>query len=358
MPRAGASRASWTVTHFLKMGKQGFLLMWADEALGGAGVRDLRFEQILQEENVRHGDVGFFQNAHSMIVAPYIDRFGTVEQQMRYLPGAISGETILAIAMTEPDAGSDLAAIKTSATDKGDHWLLNGAKTYISNGILADLVVVAARTGNERRGQIGLFLVDASLPGFRRGRNLKKIGLHAQDTAELFFDDVKLPKDSLLGDPGKGFAYMAECLAVERLMSAITSIAHAQTAFDLTLDFVRERHAFGRPIGAFQNTRFAMADLRARLDAVQCYVDQCVMLGNGEALTAEAACAAKMLTSDLENEVVDTCVQFHGGAGYMEEYRIARMYCDARISRIYAGANEIMKEVIARGLGLDEREWT
>ena len=343
---------------FQALGEQGFLLMWAGEEYGGAGVRDIRYDQILQEETIRHGDVGFFHNAHSMLVGPYLDRYATPEQKQRFLPPAVRGDAILAIAMTEPGTGSDLAAIRTRAEDKGDHWLLNGAKTYISNGILADLVVVAARTEPEQRHGISLFVVERGMAGFERGRKLKKMGLHAQDTAELFFDDVRVPKETVLGAEGQGFRLMADCLAVERLMSAITSIAHAQVAFDITLEYVKERRAFGRPIGAFQNTRFVMADLRARLDAVQSMVDQCVMLANDHALDAEAASGAKLVASELEGEVLDTCVQLHGGAGYMEEYRICRMYTDARISRVYAGTSEIMKEIIGRGLGLDERRLT
>ncbi|TYK57882.1 acyl-CoA dehydrogenase family protein [Pseudomonas synxantha] len=341
---------------FLKAGAQGYLLMWAEEEYGGLGLRDLRFEQVLVEENVRHGDIGFFQGTHSMLVGPYLDKFATSTQKHRYLPGAISGETILAIAMTEPNAGSDLAGMKTRAEDKGDHWLLNGSKTYISNGILADLVVVAARTNQQNRHGISLFLVERGMPGFERGRKLKKMGLHVQDTAELFFDNLKLPKENLLGELDQGFSYLAQCLAVERLMSSITSIAHAQVAFDITLEFVKERRAFGKPIGALQNTRFTLAKLRAQIDALQSYVDQAVLLANEGQLSAEAASAAKLLTSELEGQVMDACVQLHGGAGYMDEYRISRMFTDARISRIYAGASEIMKEIIGRGLGLDPRQ--
>ncbi|CAB3773346.1 acyl-CoA dehydrogenase [Burkholderia paludis] len=329
--------------------------MWAEEEYGGLGLRDLRYEQILIEENVRYGDIGFFQGTHSILVGAYFDKFANHEQKLKYLPNAISGETILAIAMTEPDAGSDLAAIKTRAEDHGDHWLLNGAKTFISNGILADTVVVAARTHSENRAGISLFIVERGMPGFERGRKLKKMGLHVQDTAELFFNDVKLPKESLLGELDQGFVHMARCLAVERLMSAITSIAHAQVAFDTTLEYVKERRAFGKPLGALQNTRLTMAGLRAQIDALQTYVDQLVVAANEGALSAEQASSAKLLTSELEGRVMDACLQLHGGAGYMDEYRISHMYADARISRIYAGATEIMKEIIGRGLGLDAR---
>ncbi|WP_118137091.1 acyl-CoA dehydrogenase family protein [Oceanicella sp. SM1341] len=343
---------------FLRMGAEGYLCMWAGEEHGGLGITDLRFDQVLQEETVRLTDPGFFHNAHSRLVGPYLERLATPAQKARFLPGAVRGETILGIALTEPDAGSDLAAIRTRADEQPDgSWRLDGAKTYISNGVIGDLFVVAARTG-EARGRIGLFLVTSDMAGFSRGRHLKKIGLHAQDTAELRFDAVRVPAENLLGDPTRGFAYMAECLAVERLMSAITSIAHAQAAFELTCAFILERRAFGKPIAAFQNTRFRMAEMRAELDAAQSFVDRCVCLANESRLSAEAAAAAKLATSETEGRVIDQCVQFHGGAGYMEEYRIARMYADARISRVYAGASEIMLEIIGRGLGLGERDLT
>ncbi|MNP09616.1 Acyl-CoA dehydrogenase [compost metagenome] len=341
---------------FLKAGAQGYLLMWAEEEFGGLGLRDLRYEQILVEENVRHGDIAFFQGTHSMLVGAYLDKFANTEQKMRFLPAAISGKSILAIAMTEPNAGSDLAGIRTRAEDMGDHWLLNGAKTYISNGIHADVVIVAARTDPNVRHSIGLFVVERDMPGFVRGQKLKKMGLHGQDTAELFFDNVRVPKENLLGDPSRGFAYMAQCLAIERLQVAIGSIAAAQVAFDLTLDYVKERRAFGKTLGVLQHVRFTLAELCAEIDTVQCYIDQCVLLGNAGRLSAEHASAAKLLASELEGKVVDRCVQLHGGAGYMDEYRISRLYTDARVSRIFAGANEIMLEIIGRGLGLDERK--
>jgi alkylation response protein AidB-like acyl-CoA dehydrogenase len=341
---------------WLKAGAQGYLLMWADEAYGGAGIKDLRFEQIVHEENIRSGEVGFYTGLHSMIVAPYIDRIGTAEQKQRWLAPAVRGEKILAIAMTEPSAGSDLAGTKTRAEDRGDHWLLNGSKTYISNGLISDLIIVAAHTDPNRQHSMGLFVVERDMPGFERGKKLAKMGQHAQDTAELFFDNVKIPKENVLGDTGRGFHNMAQFLPTERLFAAVGSMAAAQTAFDITLQWVKERRAFGKPIGAFQNTRFKMADLRAQLDMAQTFLDQCVILANTEELTTEVASEAKMLASDLEGRVMDECVQLHGGAGYMEEYRICRMYTDSRITRIFAGTNEIMKEIIGRGLGLDERK--
>ena len=341
---------------YLKAGEQGLLCVFADEKYGGAGIEDLRFDQIIVEENMRHGDIGFYINLHNDLVAPYIHKLGNDEQKDRFMPGIVSGETILAVAMTEPSTGSDLAGMKTRAVNKGDYWLLNGSKTYISNGILGDVVVVAARTDPDRPHGISLFIVERGMEGFERGRNLDKMGLKSQDTAELFFNDVKIPNENLLGEAGQGFKYLAQMLAQERVFAAIGFMATAQTAFDLTLQYVKERRAFGRPIGSFQNTRFKMAQMRAELDMAQTFVDQCVILLNDKALSAEDASAAKLLSSELEGRVMDQCVQFHGGAGYMEEYRISRMYTDARISRIFAGTSEIMLEIIGRGLGLDERK--
>jgi acyl-CoA dehydrogenase len=340
---------------FLKAGEQGYLLMYADPEYGGAGVADFRYEQIVYEENVRHGEIGFYINLHSGLVGPYLNKLGTPEQKARFLPGCISGETILAVAMTEPGTGSDLAGMKTRAEDKGDHWVLNGSKTYISNGYLADLVVVAARTSAEKHG-IGLFLVERGMKGFERGRRLSKMGLSAQDTSELFFEDVIIPKENVLGDPTSGFRNLAQFLAGERLIAGIGAIAAAQEAFDITLDYVMQRKAFGKPIGTFQNSRFVMAQLRSELDAVQTFIDQCALLYNDARLPSEVAASVKLLATELEGKVMDACVQLHGGAGYMDEYRISRMYTDARVSRIFAGTSEIMKEIIGRGLGLDERK--
>jgi long-chain-acyl-CoA dehydrogenase len=341
---------------FVRAGEQGYLLMWAPESYGGLGVEDLRYEQVLQEENYRQGDPGLCLTLHSRVVAPYVGKHGTAAQKRRWLPPAARGEKIFAVAMTEPNAGSDLGAMRTKAVDCGDHWLLNGSKTYISNGLLADLVVVAARTAEGPARSIGLFVVEAEMAGFRRGRKLEKLGLDAQDTAEMFFDDVRVPKENVLGDPAKGFHYLAAALAEERLQIAIGAAAHAQVAFELTLGFVKERKAFGRPIGTFQDPRFRLARMRAEIDAIQSYVDQCVMLANVGRLTAEVASGAKMLATELEGRVIDDCLQLHGGAGYMEEYRICRMYRDARVTRIFGGANEIMAEIIGRKLGLDERK--
>lgn len=246
--------------------------------------------------------------------------------------------------------------MSTYAEEKRDHWALNGAKTFISNGILADVVIVAARTDPASSHGLGLFLVERGMEGFERGRRLAKMGLKSQDTAELFFANVKVPKENVLGDPTAGFLYLSQFLPRERLVGAVGFMAAAQTAFDITLDYVRERRAFGKPIGAFQNSRFRMAEMRAELDALQTFVDQCVLLFNAKELTAEDAAKCKLLSSELEGRVVDTCVQLHGGAGYMDEFRISRMYTDARIDRIFAGTSEIMKEIIGRSLGLDDRK--
>jgi acyl-CoA dehydrogenase len=341
---------------FTKAGANGLLCTWAEEQYGGLGIKDFRFEQIIMEENTRHGDLGFYLHLHSNLVAPYIAKLGTDEQKTRFMPGIVSGEKILAVAMTEPGTGSDLAGMKSRAVDMGDHWVLNGSKTYISNGILADVVVVAARTDPESSHGLGLFLVERGMEGFERGRKLKKMGLKAQDTAELFFNDVKIPKANVIGDATMGFKYLARFLAQERLVAAIIFQTTAQVAFDITLEYVKDRKAFGQPIGTFQNSRFKMAEMKAELDAMQCYIDQSVLLLNNDELTADDAAAAKLLTSELEARVVDQCLQLHGGAGYMEEYRICRIYQDARISRIFGGTSEIMKEIIGRSLGLDDRK--
>ncbi len=343
---------------YLKAGEHGYLLMWAPEELGGAGVQDFRYEQVLIEENIRHGDPCFYLNLHSRLVAPYIGHLGSEEQKQRFLPACARGEKILGIAMTEPGAGSDIAGMKMRAEDKGDHWLLNGSKTYISNGQLADVVIVAARTVPDQRYGIGLFLVERGMEGFARGRNLKKIGLHAQDTSELFFKDVKVPKENVLGDPINGFRYLTHFLAEERLIGAVQYMTGAQLAWDITLEWVKERRMFGKPLGAMQNTRFKLAELRAHIDALQTFVDVCVMEHVNGRLSAELAAEAKLIASELEFRTADECLQLHGGAGYMEEYRIARIFTDARVSRIYAGTSEIMKEIISRGFGLDDRKMT
>jgi len=341
---------------YQKAGEMGLLLMWADEEYGGAGVADFRYEQILIEENAKYGDAGFFMTLHNRLVGPYIGELGTDEQKQRWLPRCITGEHILAIAITEPGAGSDVAGLRTRAEDKGDHYLLNGSKTYISNGINADLVIVVARTDPGGNRGLSLFVVERGMEGFERGRNLRKMGLKSQDTAELFFNNVKIPKDNLLGKLNRGFYHLMHFLAEERLLGAVGYTAVANAAFDLTIDYIGERKAFGQTIADFQNTRFKMADMRMQIDIAQSFVDQCVLEQNKGELGAEDAAKAKLFNSELEGRVVDDCVQLHGGAGYMDEYPICRMYLNARISRIYAGSSEIMREIIARSIGLDPRK--
>lgn len=334
---------------FRRAGERGFLMVWPEEKYGGMGDNDFRFEQVIIEETcyARAGD--WYNSLHSRLVGPYFTRFGSDEQCQRFLPRCVSGECILAIAMTEPDAGSDLAGMRTAAVEDGDAWVLNGSKTYISNGINADAVIVAAKTDPHNNPHaMTLFIVERGMPGFERGRNLKKMGLKAQDTAELFFNDVRVPKANVLGEPGKGFIYLMEGLAEERLMGAAGYIASAQLSWDLTAAFVQERKAFGKPLAAFQNTQFQLADLRSRLDITQSYVDQCVEAFNAGALTAVDAAKAKLATSELQVEAAEIGVQLHGGAGYMDEYPISRQYTDARVSTIYAGSSEVMKIIISR----------
>ena len=341
---------------FLKAGEQGLLLMWADEKYGGAGVPDFRYEQVLIEENAHYGDAGFFMTLHSRLVGPYIGELGTDEQKARWLPKCVSGEHILAVAISEPGAGSDVAGLRTRAEDKGDHYLLNGSKTYISNGINADLVVVVARTDPDQRHGLSLFVVERGMEGFERGRNLKKMGLKSQDTAELYFNNVKVPKENLLGELHRGFYHLMHFLAEERLLGAVGYLASAEAAFNLTMDYVRERKAFGQTIADFQNTRFKLADMRTQIDVAQAFIDQCVLEHDEGGLTADNAAKAKLHTSELEGRVTDEAVQLHGGAGYMEEYEVCRLYLNARVSRIYAGSSEVMREIIARSIGLDPRK--
>jgi acyl-CoA dehydrogenase len=336
---------------FTKAGEMGFLMIWPDEQYGGMGDSDFRFEQIIMEEIAAALVTDWYAVLHSRLVGPYFTRFGSDEQKARFLPKCISGEAILAVAMTEPDAGSDLLGMRATAIDQGDHYLLNGSKTYISNGINADLVVVAAKTdpvNNPRH--LGLFVVERDMEGFERGRNLDKMGMKAQDTAELFFSNVKIPKENALGDPSKGMHYLMEGLAEERLIVTVQNIALARKAMDLTVQFVTERKLFGKQLCDYQNTQFKLAELQAELDMQQVYVDQCVAAFNAGQFSAEDAAKAKLLTSELLCKVADEGVQQHGGAGYMDEYPISRIYTDARISRIYAGTSEVMKLIIARDM--------
>lgn len=334
---------------FKKAGDQGFLMLWPGEEYGGMNDYDIRWEQVIIEELSYARASDWFGSLHSRIVGPYITRFGSKEQQDRYMPGAVGGDIILAIAMTEPDAGSNLAGMRTSAVEHDDHWVLNGQKTYISNGINCDLVVVAAKTDPDNNPHaMTLFLVESGFEGFDRGRNLKKLGLKAQDTAELFFNDCKVPKANVLGEVHKGFYYLMEGLAEERLLGAIGYLAAAQLSWDLTAAFVKERQVFGKPLAHMQNTQFKLAELRTELDITQSFVDQCTLAFNAGTLSPSDAAKAKLKTSELQQKVADDGLQLHGGAGFMDEYAISRQSADAKIATIYAGSSEIMKMIIGR----------
>ena len=334
---------------FTKAGEQGFLMIWPDEKYGGLGDNDFRYEQIIIEETARAGCGDWFNTLHSRLVGPYLQTFGTEEQRQRFLPKCVSGEYILAVAMTEPDAGSDLAGMRSTLKDAGDHLILNGSKTYISNGINADLVVVAAKPeGSDHSHAMTLVIVERGMDGFERGRNLEKMGLKGQDTAELFFNNVKIPKENVLGQEGKGFYQLMHGLAEERLLGGVGYLAEARRAFDITREFCLERKLFGQRLSDMQNTQFKMAEMDAEIDMAQVYVDYCVSLHNNGKLTAIEGAKVKLMTSEIQGRMVDLGVQLHGGAGYMGEYEISRMYTDARISRIYAGSSEVMKLIIGR----------
>lgn len=342
------AREAW-----LKAGAMGFLSMDVPETYGGLGVDDFRFHAIVSEELARASCNGVGFAIHTDMSVPYILRHGNDEQKRRWLPGAVDGTGIVAIAMTEPNAGSDLRGIRTTAIRDGDDFIINGQKTFISNGILADRVVVFAKTDPDAGSRgMSLFVVERGMDGFERGRNLEKAGLHAQDTAELYFDNVRVSAENLLGELGQGFFYLMHGLPRERLALAIGGMANAEAAFEWTLAYVKERTAFGRPIGAFQHSRFAMAEMKTELTIARTFVDDCIVALVEKRLSAEKAAMAKYWVTDLQNRVVDQCLQLHGGYGYMEEYPIARAWRDARVQRIYGGTNEIMKEVIGRSLGL------
>jgi alkylation response protein AidB-like acyl-CoA dehydrogenase len=341
---------------FAKAARQGLLAMAVPEAYGGAGVGDFRFNQIVVEEVAYAGVAGsgLGITLHNDICLPYFLAYCSEEQRARWLPGIADGSLITALAMTEPGIGSDLASMSATATRTEDeHYSVNGAKTFITNGINADLVIVALKTDpSERHRGISLLVIERGMEGFERGRNLQKVGMHAQDTAELFFADVPVPLANRLGEEGQGFSYLVANLAQERLSIAIAGVAAAQAALDWTLAYVKERTAFGTPVGSFQASRFALAEMKTEIELATAYVDQAVLaLGRGE-LSAEDAAGAKWWCTELQGRVVDRCVQLHGGYGYMLEYPIARAYADARVTRIYGGANEIMKEIVGRSLGV------
>ncbi len=341
------AREAW-----LAAGAGGHLCHSVPEEYGGAGVDDFRFPAILIEELAEGlaSGPGFY--IHSEMVVPYIQAHASAEQKQRWLPGCVDGSIITAVAMTEPGTGSDLAGIKTSAVRDGDDYILNGSKTFISNGQLADLVVVVARTSDDPHRGLTLFGVEADAAGFERGRNLDKIGLKAQDTSELFFNDVRLPEANRIGEEGAAFYYLMSGLERERMAMAVGAVATAEKAFQITLEYVKERTAFGRPIGRFQNSRFTMAEIATELEIARIFVDHCTMELVEGRLTADRAAMAKWWTTELQLKVVDRGVQLHGGYGFMTEYPIARMYIDSRGQTIYGGTTEIMKEIIGRGLGL------
>src|ERR671917_1571656 len=339
---------------WLAAGKAGLLGIDVPEEYGGGGVPDFRYNAVLTEELTRAGASGVGFPLQNDVVAPYLDRLATDEQKERWLPGFCSGELITAIAMTEPGAGSDLQGISTTARRDGDGWLLSGSKTFITNGINADLVIVVARTDPGAQGAKGLSLlvVERDMPGFTRGRNLAKIGLKAQDTAELYFDGVRVPAENLLGTENRGFAHLMENLPQERLSIAVGAVAAAEAVLEHTVEYVTGRTAFGRPVGSFQNSRFVLAELQTEVTIARTFVDECVrQLGSGE-LTAVDAAMAKYWTSELQNKVADRCLQLHGGYGYMDEYPVSKAWRDARIQPIYGGTNEIMREIVGRSMGL------
>jgi alkylation response protein AidB-like acyl-CoA dehydrogenase len=340
---------------FRRAGEAGFLGLQVGEEHGGADTEDFRFNAILAEEGFSRGLAGFAMavQIQNDVVLPYLTELTTPEQKDRWLPGVVSGEIITAIGMSEPGTGSDLAHLKTTAVRDGDHYVVNGAKTFITNGINADLVVCAVRTGTTgTHRDISILALEADTPGFSRGRNLQKLGLHSQDTAELFFSDMRVPVENLIGEEGQGFKYMMQRLPQERLTIAIASAAAAQGALQGTLDYVKERTAFGRPVGTFQNSRFELASCFGELQVTQAHIDAEILAHNQQDLSAEDAAIAKWWATEVQGRVVDRCLQLHGGYGYMLEYPIARFYADARINRIYGGPNEIMLEIVGRSMGL------
>ncbi len=333
-------------------GELGFLCPDVSEEYGGMGA-DFRYNTIVTEEVARVGASGLAFTLHSDVVAPYISSFGSEEQKKKWLPKAVSGECILAIAMTEPDTGSDLAAIKTTAIKDGDDYVLNGSKTFISNGQICDLVIVAAKTDpTQTHAGVSLFLVEADRAGFTRGKRLKKIGMHAQDTSEMHFEDCRVPASNMLGDEGAGFFYLMQKLQQERLVVAIGCVAGAESALEQTIKYCQERKAFGKPISKFQNTQFELAEMATQVEITRHFVDRLVHDHcEGKDVLTET-CMSKWWASDMLNEVVNRCLQLFGGYGYMLEYPIAKAYLDARVQSIFAGTNEIMKVIIAKKMGL------
>jgi alkylation response protein AidB-like acyl-CoA dehydrogenase len=338
---------------WLKAGKQGLLCFDVAEEYGGPGIDDFRFNMVMAEEQARVGASGPGFSVHTDIIVPYISSLGTEEQKQRWLPGCVTGEIITAIAMTEPGAGSDLQGIRTTAVDKGDHYILNGSKTFISNGILSDLVIVVARTDPDAGHKgISLLVVEEGMEGFTRGRNLEKVGMHAQDTAELSFEDVLVPKENLLGEEGSGFISLMMNLPQERLSIACMAAAAIENTLAMCLDYAKQREAFGKPIGKFQHNRFLIAEMATEARIARVYVDDCVRLHLEGNLDSVGASMAKWWTTELQIRLIDRGVQLHGGYGYMREYPIAQAFVDSRIQTIYGGTTEVQKEIIGRSLGL------
>ncbi|MGH3508868.1 MAG: acyl-CoA dehydrogenase family protein [Nocardioidaceae bacterium] len=341
-------RAVWA-----KAGAQGMLGLQLDEEYGGGGTRDFRYNVVIGEEMARRDVYGAAFTLFNDMIAPYFAALASDEQRARWFPKLAAGELIAAIAMTEPGAGSDLQGIRTTAVDKGDHFVLNGSKTFISNGILADLVVVVARTDPDGGAKgLSLLVVERGMTGFERGRNLDKIGQHAQDTAELFFDNVAVPRANLLGEEGQGFGYLMTNLPQERLSIAVSAAAGCEAVLEECLRYVKERQAFGRPIGSFQNTRFVLAEMATEAHIARVFVDDCIRRHLAGELDTSTASMAKWWTTELQKRVVDTGVQLFGGYGYMTEFPIARAFLNSRVQTIYGGTTEIQKEIIGRSLGL------
>jgi alkylation response protein AidB-like acyl-CoA dehydrogenase len=339
---------------WIEAGKQGFLGFEAPEEFGGAGIKDFRYNAILAQEIIAAGGSGLGFTLHNDVVLPYLLALGTDEQKRRWLPGFCSGELITAIAMTEPGAGSDLQGITTTAVRDGDDFVLNGAKTFITNGIHADLVIVVARTDPQAPASKGLSLIAAErgMPGFERGRRLEKMGLKAQDTAELVFTDVRVPASNLIGELNQGFIHLMTMLPQERLSIVVAAVSGARTVFDLTLQYTKDRTAFGRAIGSFQHSRFVLAEMATELEFAEVYLDKALSEHHAGRFSVVDAAMAKWWTTELQKRVMDQCVQLHGGYGYMLEYPVAKAFLDARVQTIYGGTTEIMKEIIGRSLGV------
>jgi acyl-CoA dehydrogenase len=322
------------------------------EEHGGVGISDFRFNAIIDEEVAYAGAVGDNFSLQNDIIAPYLLELADDDQKARWMPGFTNGDLVFAIAMTEPGAGSDLRAMSATARRDGDEYVLDGSKTFVTSGIQADLVIVAARTAQGGKEGYSLLVVEDGMEGFERGRKLEKVGRKAQDTAELFFNGVRVPADNLLGTEGDGLRYLMARLPRERLSIAVSAVAAAEHALELTLDYVRERHAFGQPVGTFQANRFTLATMSTEIAAARAYVDHCITALNAGDLSGAEAAGAKAYTSDLQFDVLDRCMQLYGGYGYMSEYPISRLWRDARVQRIYGGTNEVMKEIVGRSLGL------